>query len=121
MSSRLGRILVIFGETAPIDFDGDVASDIGVYRNGIWYFLRSTDGMLISVGWGATSGVVPVPADYDGDGKTDQAVFRNGLWFISSGLRQGWEDRPRSVPQRDLVHFSLVGWNIGGVGIGGFG
>ena len=63
------------------DVDGDGKNDIGVYRDGGWFILRSSDGGVTSVGWGIAQDI-PVPADYDGDGKTDIAVYRNGAWFI---------------------------------------
>ena len=63
------------------DFDADGKADIGIYRNGSWYILRSSDALVILVGWGIAQDL-PVPADYDGDGKTDIAVYRNGDWFI---------------------------------------
>ena len=67
---------------APVDFDGDGTSDITVYRDGIWYVIRSSDGGQRSVGWGGAPQDRPVPGDYDGDGKTDIAVYRDGTWFI---------------------------------------
>ncbi|HVH26673.1 MAG TPA: beta-propeller fold lactonase family protein, partial [Vicinamibacterales bacterium] len=77
-----------------VDFDGDGRSDIGVYRDGAWFIIRSSDGGGTSVGWG-TAGDIPVPADYDGDGKSDIAVYRNGAWFIirpsdGGGTSVGW-------------------------------
>jgi hypothetical protein len=63
------------------DFDADGKADIGIYRNGNWHVLRSSDSLVILVGWGSAQDL-PVPADYDGDGKTDIAVYRNGTWFI---------------------------------------
>jgi Beta-propeller repeat len=85
-------IAKFFGSKAGGDFDGDSKADIGVYRNGAWFILKSSGGSQI-VGWGAP-GDIPVPADYDGDGKTDDAIYRNGAWFIlkSSGGSQvvGW-------------------------------
>jgi subtilisin-like proprotein convertase family protein len=63
------------------DFDGDGRADIAVYRDGAWFILRSSDGGVTSVGWGAAQDI-PVPADYDGDGITDFAVYRDGSWFI---------------------------------------
>jgi hypothetical protein len=66
----------------PADYDGDGRTDEAIYRNGIWYILRSSDGVLTSVGLGAVSGDVPVPADYDGDRKADEAVYRDGIWWI---------------------------------------
>ena len=59
------------------DVDGDGKNDIGVYRDGGWFILRSSDGLVMLVGWGIAQDIA-VPADYDGDGKTDIAVYRNG-------------------------------------------
>src|SRR5262249_52483122 len=73
----------VFGGNPPLDFDGDCKSDIGIFRNGQWLILRSSDLGQIPLGWGAAQDI-PVPLDYDGDGKTDIAVYRagNGAWFI---------------------------------------
>jgi hypothetical protein len=64
------------------DTDADGKNDIGIYRDGNWYILRSSDGGATTVGWGGLAEDTPVPADYDGDGKVDIAVYRNGTWFI---------------------------------------
>jgi Subtilase family/FG-GAP-like repeat len=64
------------------DFDGDGISDITVYRDGLWFILRSSDGGQTTVGWGGLPQDIPVPADYDGDGKVDIAVYRDGIWYI---------------------------------------
>ena len=77
----------------PADYDGDRIKDVAVWRpsNGIWYILRSGDGLVSRVQWGqttsATSGRIqdiPVPADYDGDGIADLAVWRpvDGKWYV---------------------------------------
>src|SRR5262249_27432134 len=50
-----------------VDFDGDGKSDIAVYRDGVWFILRSSDGGVTTTGWGGLAQDVPVPADYDGD------------------------------------------------------
>src|SRR5262245_43752126 len=65
-----------------VDFDGDGKSDIGVYRDGVWFVLRSSNEGGIGITWGGALQDVPVPGDYDGDGKTDQAVYRDGVWWI---------------------------------------
>ena len=66
------------------DFDGDLTSDIGVFRGstGAWYVDRSTAGFL-GVAFGA-NGDLAAPGDYDGDGRTDIAVFRpsTGSWYL---------------------------------------
>jgi hypothetical protein len=63
------------------DFDADGKTDIAIYRNGSWHILRSSDGLVMLVGWGIAQDI-SVPEDYDGDGKADIAVYRNGDWFI---------------------------------------
>lgn len=79
------------------DFDGDGKTDISVYRNGIWYFLNSSNGNFIGISFGLETDLI-APADFDGDAKTDFTIYRNGVWFqllssdfsvrqISFGLR----------------------------------
>src|SRR5258708_2999167 len=63
--------------------DGDGKTDIAVYRGGLWYVFRSSDGGVTTVAWGGPAWE-PVAADYDRDGKADIAVYNasNGLWSI---------------------------------------
>src|SRR6185436_15307772 len=78
---------VVPSERPPADFDGDVKSDVTVFRpaNGAWYILKSSSNFTAaaSYGWGL-SGDIPVAGDFDGDSRADIAVFRpsNGTWYI---------------------------------------
>jgi hypothetical protein len=69
--------------TAPGDYDGDGRFDLGTYRNGTFFYQRSTLGFG-STQWGQAGDLV-APGDYDGDGKTDFVVIRQGtnyVWYI---------------------------------------
>jgi aldose sugar dehydrogenase len=89
LSFGLGKIFVISGEPTPVDFDGDQRSDIAVYRDGVWFVLRSSDGGLTISEWGGLAQDIPVPGDYDGDGKVDVAVYRSGAWYIKQSSDGG--------------------------------
>src|SRR5258705_5162791 len=85
------------------DFDGDEKADIAVYRGGLWYVLRSSDGGITAVPWGGAAQDIPVPADYDGDGKTDIAVYRSGLWYVlrssdGRGTAVAWGGAAQDIP-----------------------
>ena len=56
-----------------VDFDGDGRNDIGVYRDGTWFIIRSSDGGVTATAFGGLPQDIPVPGDYDGDGKTDHS------------------------------------------------
>jgi hypothetical protein len=91
------------GSATLIDFDGDGITDIGVYRDGMWFIRRSSDGGLTGGEWGGAPQDIPVPTDYDGDGKSDIAVYRDGTWFIrqssDGGLTAGeWGGALQDIP-----------------------
>jgi hypothetical protein len=95
--------LVATNVKAPADYDGDGVSDIGIYRDGAWSVVGSSDGNVTHVGWGGPSWV-PVGGDYDGDGIADVAVYHtSGVWSIirsSDGGTTviGWGGAPNDVP-----------------------
>ena len=97
----IGAVEFGAGSATLVDFDGDGLSDIGVYRNGVWFIRRSLDGGITAVEWGGLPQDKPVPADYDGDGKVDHAVYRDGVWFILRSSDGGQTD-------------SWLGWSISG-------
>ncbi|REJ78440.1 MAG: VCBS repeat-containing protein [Acidobacteria bacterium] len=76
---------------AYLDFDGDGATDVSVWRpspeppgsDSQWWFLFSGNDGTRGLNFG-TSTDIPVPADFTGDGKTDIAFFRPSTaeWFV---------------------------------------
>lgn len=98
-----------YAETLTGDYDGDGKADITVFRtddgNGTrtaFYILRSSDGQMQVIQWGA-SGDFPRVADYDGDGKTDAAVYRssaNSFYVLRS-----------SDNQLTTVRFGVIGFD----------
>jgi hypothetical protein len=79
----IGAVEFGAGAATTLDFDGDGKSDIGIYRDGTWSIVQSSDGSVVQAGWG-DAGWISVPGDYDGDGKTDLAVYfpTEGVWSI---------------------------------------
>ena len=80
-------------DTRFCDFNGDMVSDIPVWRpgTGIWFILASAPpGTYSATLWGSTEDI-PVPGDYDGDGITDIAVWRpsTGIWYILPSASPG--------------------------------
>ncbi len=75
------------------NFDGDLRSDIAVFRpaTGTWYSYTIATGDYQSFQFG-TQGDVITPGDYDGDGTTDFAVFRpsTGAWYIQQSGGSGF-------------------------------
>jgi len=67
----------------PEDYNGDGRTDLGVYRDGIWYVSFCPGCPTIAIPFGLP-GDIPTPADYDGDGIGDVAVFRpsSGIWYV---------------------------------------
>jgi hypothetical protein len=70
----------------PGDYDGDLKWDIAVWRAGVFYILRSSDGALQVVQFGQNGDDPRVTQDFDGDGRVDPAVVRSvasrRVWYI---------------------------------------
>lgn len=87
-TSATGTVEKIVRAEASADFDGDLKTDLSVYRptispdNGVWYISNSSNGtyQVRQFGLGLD---IPQPEDYDGDNITDIGVFRpsTGTWY----------------------------------------
>ncbi len=79
-----GTIDKILGNKPSADFDGDLVTDVSVYRpsDGNWYIRNSGSGTISTVDFGL-AGDIPAAKDFDGDLKADIAVFRpsEGTWL----------------------------------------
>jgi hypothetical protein len=69
---------------ASADFDGDLRTDVSVFRpsDGFWYIFNSSNGTYRFQPFG-TNGDLATAEDYDGDNISDIGVFRpsTGFWY----------------------------------------
>lgn len=79
-----GAVDKLLGSKTSADFDGDLKTDVGVYRpsTGNWHVLSSRSGAVSSTYFGQ-AGDIPTSKDFDGDSLADYSVFRpsNGTWY----------------------------------------
>jgi hypothetical protein len=69
---------------ASADFDGDLRTDVSVFRpsTGVWYVSHSSNGTFRIQNFGL-DGDIPTAEDFDGDNISDIGVFRpsTGIWY----------------------------------------
>jgi hypothetical protein len=67
------------------DWNGDGVSNIGIFRDGVWYLDADGDGKWSDgdrrVEFGRP-GDIPVVGDWNGDGRAKLGVYRNGTWYL---------------------------------------
>jgi len=70
---------------ASADFDGDLRTDVSVFRptTGVWYITNSSNSSVRIQGFGVNNDI-PTAEDFDGDNMSDIGVFRpsDGVWYF---------------------------------------
>src|SRR5262249_18415285 len=81
VNSQQGQIDKIVRARASADFDGDLKTDVTVFRpNGsIWFTIASSSGVASFRQFGGHAEDIPAPEDYDGDNITDFGGFRPSI------------------------------------------
>ena len=84
-----------------------VSTEIGVYKDGVWYLDTNGDGIFNAGDFVYSFGLPgwsPVVGDWNGDGKTEIGVYKDGVWYLDSSGdgAYGPGDRVNS--------FGLLGW-----------
>jgi glucose/arabinose dehydrogenase len=83
-----GQIDRITRAKASADFDGDLKTDVSIFRpsTGDWWIANSSDASLRVQHWGM-NGDIPAPEDFDADNVADICIFRPGTgewWTLRS-------------------------------------
>ncbi len=101
------------------DWNGDGVSNIGVFRDGLWYLDLDGDGR-----WSAADDVVeygrqgdvPVVGDWTGDGTDKLGVYRQGEWHLDTNGDRILDARDKVFRLGGATDVPVVGdWNGDGI------
>ena len=85
-----------------------MTSDIGVYKDGVWYLDMDGSGTWSAgdradrfggAGWAAMVG------DWNGDSTTEIGVYEDGVWYLEDG-----PEEDSGIEMRDGYGFGGAGW-----------
>jgi hypothetical protein len=94
------------------DWDRDSASEIGVFRGGLWYvdydghsYLWDGNDRVFNFGF---SGATPVMGDWNGDTKPEIGVYHAGIWYLDANANNTWDGT--GTGKDAMYSFGVAGW-----------
>ena len=77
------------------DWNGDGRSDIGIYKDGAWYFDYNGNGVwdtgIDKVDTFGAPGWIPVVGNWNGDATGDKiGIYKDGSWYLDNDGSGTW-------------------------------